>query len=147
MNDFLQYFVVFCFFTAAMDYSRCFTEWSDAYFNKGNAKLPPTNSDYFFIVSSGKYISLIKIYHITAIVFEYFFLLYVFFFVKWWFAVLLLVSHFLKPLIYIRFFPKEYNFYLNGGYQTANYWQKALRGFYWYPILVFLIIYFLLPIV
>ena len=54
MNDFLQYLVVFCFFTAAMDYSRCFTEWSDAYFNKGNAKLPPTNSDYFFIVFKRK---------------------------------------------------------------------------------------------
>ena len=137
----LVYIVIFILFVRSHHYSSCFLEWSDAYFNKKNAKLPPKNINGWDIVSSGKYTSLIKIYHFSSTIYEYLFLGYVLFFVKWWFAILLFSSIMLMPLLLIKLNPKAYNYYLNGGYHKPRYWEEAKKGFIIYPIIVFLKIY------
>ena len=142
MEIFIDYIAVIIFFLIAFLFSKCFTEWSDAFHLKRNAQLPTHNSKYFFVVKNGDYISLVKLYHLFSTIFEYGFLLYVLFFVKWWFSIILLLLIFLTPPISVFLFPKTYNIYQNGGYFTNYYWTKVLIGFFVYPIMVFLIIFF-----
>jgi ABC-type multidrug transport system fused ATPase/permease subunit len=142
----LVYIVIFILFVRSHHYSRCFLEWGDAYHNKHNAKLPPKNIYGWDSVSSGHYISLIKIYVIFSGIYEYLFLGYVLFFVKWWFAILLLLPILLYTLLLNKLNPKAYNYYSNGGYRNPRYWEEAKTGFIIYPIIVFLKIYLTLVV-
>ena len=142
MEIFIDYIIVVILFLIAYLFSKCFAEWSDAFHLKRNAQLPPQNSKYFFVVKNGGYISLVKIYHFFSFLFEYGFLFYVLFFVKWWFSIILLLLIFLTSPISVFLFPKTYNIYQNGGYFTNYYWIKVLVGFFVYPVMVFLIIFF-----